>query len=135
MERQVRQYSSTQLDSSRVPRSSFKLRPVQENTGRQQKCAAGVMMSEGTIRSRYRLSSFSKENKSPLSIAHTGFVQRGLPRSSPKNAAAPLYKPGPWLWPLQMAKRVSERATGRAIVFASQPTKPNRFFVITFLNE
>ena len=22
---------------------------------------------------------------------HTGFVQRGLPRSSPKNAAAPLY--------------------------------------------
>ena len=24
---------------------------------------------------------------------YTGFVQRGLPRSSPKNAAAPLYQP------------------------------------------
>ena len=27
-----------------------------------------------------------------LPIVYTGFVQRGLPRSSPKNAAAPLYK-------------------------------------------
>ena len=29
--------------------------------------------------------------KSPLPLVYTGFVQRGLPRSSPKNAAAPLY--------------------------------------------
>ena len=31
-------------------------------------------------------------SKSQLPIVYTGFVQRGLPRSSPKNAAAPLYE-------------------------------------------
>ena len=35
------QHSKARLHSSRVPPSSFKLRPVQENTGRQQKCADG----------------------------------------------------------------------------------------------
>ena len=44
VELQVRLHSGAQLHGSRVPRSSFKLRPVQENTGRQQKCAAGGMM-------------------------------------------------------------------------------------------
>ena len=34
---------------------------------------------------------FALVRKSSLPIVHTGFVQRGLPRSSPKNAAAPLY--------------------------------------------
>jgi hypothetical protein len=34
-----------QLDSSRVPRSFFKLRPVQKNTGRQQKYCGGGTMS------------------------------------------------------------------------------------------
>ena len=35
---------------------------------------------------------FALVRKSSLPIVHTGFVQRGLPRSSPKNAAAPLYE-------------------------------------------
>ena len=35
---------------------------------------------------------FALVRKSSLPIVYTGFVQRGLPRSSPKNAAAPLYQ-------------------------------------------
>ena len=37
------------------------------------------------------LTLFALVRKSSLPIVYTGFVQRGLPRSSPKNAAAPLY--------------------------------------------
>jgi hypothetical protein len=34
---QIHQHVGAQLDGSRVPRSFFKLRPVQKKTGRQQK--------------------------------------------------------------------------------------------------
>ena len=53
----------------------------------------GLLLFEGTILSRYRrfLLWYSKPS---LPIVHTGCAQRGLPRSSPKNAAAPLYKHG-----------------------------------------
>ena len=41
---QIRQHVGAQLDSRRVPRSFFKLRPVQKNTGRQQKYSDGGIM-------------------------------------------------------------------------------------------
>ena len=41
---QIRQHVGAQLDSRRVPRSFFKLRPVQKKTGRQQKYSG-----EGTM--------------------------------------------------------------------------------------
>ena len=49
---------------------------------------------------------------------YTGFVQRGLPRSSPKNAAAPLYKER-----LRMLVSVHGPSGGSSIPFADEPSK------------
>ena len=52
--------------------------------------------TKGCFSSKARFSAvtrlFALVRKSSLPIVYTGFVQRGLPRSSPKNAAAPLYQ-------------------------------------------